>query len=488
MAKFWCFLCIITILLQVSQLAISRREQVPTPPLPVLPLPTFSQLKWQGRELIMFLHFGVNTFTDSEWGTGKENPAIFNPVGLNAHQWVTTAAEAGISLMILTAKHHDGFCLWPSKYTDHSVISSPWKNGHGDVVQDFVSAVKAHGGIDAGLYLSPWDRHDRRYGHDLQYNEYYLAQLQELLNKYGSVKEIWFDGAKGKNAKNMSYYFTDWFAMVRELQSSINIFSDAGPDVRWVGNEQGYAGNTSWSTINSTLLSIGNASIIDYLNTGDPKGTNWLPAECDVSIRKGWFWHKSESPKKLSELLEIYYNSVGRNCLMLLNVPPNSTGLISETDAHRLKEFRSAIDTIFSTNLAEKCSIKTSSQRGGKGGGFGPENVLDSDHLWTYWVPRGIDGDKKQHWIEIRVPNGRMRFNVVRIQEAIGLGQRIIRHEIFVDGKKLVEGTTVGYKRLHKLEEVHGRVVRIIIKESRGLPLISSIGLHFDPYWNPKQQ
>ncbi|XVE64124.1 hypothetical protein DITRI_Ditri07aG0076700 [Diplodiscus trichospermus] len=371
--------------------------------------------------------------------------------------------------------------LVASKYTDQSVASSPWKHGQGDVVEEFVTAVEAHGGIDAGLYLSPWDRHDPRYGHDLQYNEYYLAQLQELLSKYGSVKEIWFDGAKAKNAKNISYYFTDWFAMARELQRSINIFSDAGPDVRWVGNEQGFAGNTCWSTINTTSLSIGNASIVDYLNTGDPKGTNWLPAECDVSIRKGWFWHKSESPKKLSQLLEIYYKSVGRNCVMLLNVPPNSTGLISETDLERLKEFRSAIDRIFSTNLAEKCLIKASSQRGGKSGGFGPENVLDSDNLWTYWAPRN-DGDKKEQWIEIRVPNEGLKLNVVRIQEAIGLGQRIVRHEIYVDGKKMVDGTTVGYKRLHRLEGAHGRNVRIVIKESRGLPLISSIGLHFDPY------
>lgn len=184
MGKFWYSLCIIIIVVQLpQQLAISRPEQLPTPPLPVLPLPTFSQLKWQQRELIMFLHFGVNTFTDSEWGTGKEKPAIFNPVGLDANQWVAAAAEAGVSLMILTAKHHDGFCLWPSKYTDHSVASSPWKNGRGDVVREFVNAVKAHDGIDVGLYLSPWDRHDPRYGHDLQYNEYYLAQLQELLNK-----------------------------------------------------------------------------------------------------------------------------------------------------------------------------------------------------------------------------------------------------------------------------------------------------------------
>ncbi|KAF3433086.1 hypothetical protein FNV43_RR24188 [Rhamnella rubrinervis] len=486
MCRLWWSLWLIT-LSHPFNIALSKLEQIPTPPLPILPLPTFSQLKWQQREVIMFLHFGVNTFTDSEWGTGHENPAVFNPVGLNADQWVTTAAEAGISLMILTAKHHDGFCLWPSKYTDHSVVRSPWKNGHGDVVQELVNAAKNRG-IDVGLYLSPWDRHDPRYGHDLSYNEYYLAQLQELLNNYGSIREIWFDGAKGANAPNMSYYFTDWFSMVKELQSSINIFSDAGPDVRWVGNEKGFAGSTCWSTVNRTSLSIGNASIVEYLNTGDPNGRDWLPAECDVSIRNGWFWHRSESPKKLSQLLEIYYNSVGRNCLLLFNVPPNSTGLISEVDVHRLKEFRSAINTIFSNNLAQKCSIKASSQKGGKEAGFGPENVLDSDHLWTYWTPR--EDDEGYHWIEFRSIDKGLRFNVIRIQEAIGLGQRIKRHVIYVDGKRIAEGTTVGYKRLHRLEKgvVDAQIVRIIIKESRGVPLISSIGLHFDPFWHPNGQ
>ncbi|KDP22366.1 hypothetical protein JCGZ_26197 [Jatropha curcas] len=433
----------------------------------------------------MFLHFGVNTFTDSEWGTGHENPAIFNPVGLDANQWVNAAAGAGISLMILTAKHHDGFCLWPSKYTDHSVASSTWKNGHGDVVRELVNAAKNHAGMDVGIYLSPWDRHDSRYAHDLQYNEYYLGQMQELLTKYGKEKEIWFDGAKGSNAPNMSYYFWDWFAMVKELQSSINIFSDAGPDVRWVGNENGFASSTCWSTINRTSLSIGNASIVDYLNTGDPKGTDWVPAECDVSIRNGWFWHKAESPKKLSKLLEIYYKSVGRNCVLLLNVPPNSTGLVSDTDVQTLKEFRGAINTIFGTNLAEKCSFKVSSQRGGKEGGFGPENVVDDDHLWSYWVPR--DEEKESDWIEIRCKGG-LRFNVIRIQEAIGLGQRIKRHEIYVDGKTVAKGTTVGYKRLHRLQEVvaNGQIVKIKILEARGVPLISSIGLHYDPFWKPK--
>ncbi|KAI3843019.1 hypothetical protein MKW92_043021 [Papaver armeniacum] len=454
----------------------------PTPPLPILPLPSATQLKWQQREVIMFLHFGVNTFTNSEWGTGKEDPSIFNPTGLNASQWMDVAANSGVSLVILTAKHHDGFCLWPSQYTDHSVVSSPWKDGKGDVVQEFVAAAKIRG-IDIGLYLSPWDRHDNRYGHEREYNEYYLAQLQELLTRYGKVQEIWFDGAKGANAPNMSYYFQDWFSIVKELQGSINIFSDAGPDIRWVGDEKGYAGSTCWSPINRTALKIGEGSVLSYLNTGDPLGTDWLPAECDVSIRPGWFWHKSEKPKPLSELLNIYYNSVGRNCVLLLNVPPNTTGLVSETDIQRLGEFRKAIDTIFSVNLAEGNVIKASSQ---KGESFRPGNVFNSDHLWSYWTPK--EKSKGQHWIEILGDNkGGIKFNVVRIQEAIGLGQRVKKHEIYVDGKLIANGTTIGYKRLHRLEVgvVHAKRVKILIKESRGLPVISSIGLHFDPFWHP---
>ncbi|XP_022958355.1 putative alpha-L-fucosidase 1 [Cucurbita moschata] len=456
------------------------------PPLPILPLPSFSQLKWQQREVIMFLHFGPNTFTDSEWGTGRESPTVFNPTALDAAQWAATAAAANISLMILTAKHHDGFCLWPSKYTTHSVSRSPWKNGHGDVVKEFVDAA-APRGIDVGVYLSPWDRHDRRYSHELAYNEYYLAQLQELLNNYGNVREIWFDGAKGKNAPNMSYYFSDWFAMVKELQSSINIFSDAGPDIRWVGDENGFAGTPCWSTINRSSLAIGAEGITQYLNEGDPEGTHWVPPECDVSIRNGWFWHKSESPKSLKTLLEIYYNSVGRNCVLLFNVPPNSTGLIAQEDAHTLTQFKAAIHTIFSSNLAQNCSLRASSQRGGKESAFGPENVLDNDHLWTYWAPRGADagGD---HWIEIRSQQKQgLRFNVVRIQEAIGLGQRIKRHEIYLDGKRIVEESSVGYKRLHRIKSgvVCGEVVRVRITEARAVPLISSLGLHLDPFWDP---
>ncbi|KAK9103504.1 hypothetical protein Sjap_020758 [Stephania japonica] len=485
--KTLCFSALFSALFfQLLKLSESNREIAVTPPLPILPLPSSSQLKWQRRELIMFLHFGVNTFTDREWGTGTENPSVFNPVGLDTNQWVDAAARAGVSLMILTAKHHDGFCLWPSKYTDHSVLGSHWRSGNGDVVREFVDAAEARG-VDVGLYLSPWDRHDRRYGKEIAYNEYYLAQLQELLNRYGSVEEIWFDGAKGSNATNMTYYFQDWFSMVKELQSSINVFSDAGPDVRWVGDEKGFAASTCWSTINRTSLRIGDGSIVGYLNEGDPRGTDWLPAECDVSIRKGWFWHKSETPKPLKQLLNIYYHSVGRNCVLLLNVPPNKTGLIQDTDVQRLSEFRKAIDTIFAINLAEGNKLRASSQRGVKQGGFGAENVLDDDHLWTYWAPNeGNAGN--EHWIEVEGVGRSLSFNVVRIQEAIGLGQRVKKHEIYADGKRVAKGTTIGYKRLHRLEEgvVNASRVRFVIKDSRRLPLISSIGLHFDPFWHPK--
>ncbi|KAH9615483.1 hypothetical protein KSS87_000958 [Heliosperma pusillum] len=493
MAKVWIQLLItLNIIHSFSNAKLIKTKQLSydatPPPLPILPLPTYSQLKWQQREIIMFFHFGVNTFTNSEWGTGLETPSVFNPTGLNTSQWIDVAVQAGISLTILTAKHHDGFCLWPSKYTDHSVISSPWKDGHGDVVQEFVTSAKARG-VDVGLYLSPWDRHDGRYGHEKEYNEYYLAQLQELLKRYGNVSEIWFDGAKGTNAPNMSYYFLDWFAMVKELQGSINIFSDAGPDIRWVGNEKGFAGDTCWSIINRTSLSIGSSGIEGYLNTGDPQGTDWLPPECDVSIRPGWFWHNNETAKPLSELLQIYYNSVGRNCVLLLNVPPNSTGLISEIDIQRLTEFRTALNKIFSHNLAHDCLLEASSQRGDNtGNDFEPRNVVDDDPLWTYWAP--TEADSKNPWIEIISPNETLKFNVIMIQEAIGLGQRIKQHEIYIDGKKVVSGTTVGYKRLHWLGQdgVTAKRVRIQITESRDLPLISSVGLFYDPYLHPVEE
>ncbi|CAL5087274.1 unnamed protein product [Urochloa decumbens] len=450
------------------------------PPLPVLPIPSSSQLKWQRREVIMFFHFGMNTFTDSEWGTGTEDPSLFRPAALNATQWMDAARAAGASLVILVAKHHDGFCLWPSAYTAHSVRASPWRAGRGDVVAEFVAAARSRG-LDAGLYLSPWDRHDVRYGQEVAYNEYYEAQLHELLTGYGSVSEIWFDGAKGKNATNMTYHFQEWFQTVKQLQRSINIFSDDGPDVRWVGDEKGYAGTTCWSAVNRSAITIGEAGIEKYLNEGDPRGRDWVPPECDVSIRTGWFWHANETAKPLAQLLEIYYNSVGRNCVLLLNAPPNTTGVVEDADVARLREFGQAVETIFGTDLAAGSVARASSERGG---GFEACNVLDGRDD-TYWAPTEEDGRRNGYWIELRRPAaGRpFEFNVVRIQEHVALGQRVERHAVYVDGAPVANGTTVGHKRLHRLPRpVAGRKVRVWITARRGPPLLSAVGLHHDPF------
>uniref|UniRef100_A0A0D9XFS6 alpha-L-fucosidase n=1 Tax=Leersia perrieri TaxID=77586 RepID=A0A0D9XFS6_9ORYZ len=452
-----------------------------TAPLPMLPIPTATQLKWQRREVIMFFHFGMNTFTDREWGDGGEDPSLFDPPSLDASQWMTAAAAAGASLAVLVAKHHDGFCLWPSSLTRHSVRASPWRAGRGDVVREFAAAARS-AGIDVGIYLSPWDRHDRRYGLEVEYNEYYVSQLRELLTGYGSVSEIWFDGAKGKNAKNMTYHFEEWFQTVRQLQSSINIFSDDGPDLRWVGDENGSAGYTCWSTINRSMITIGQVGIEKYLNLGDPKGTDWVPPECDVSIRQGWFWHKNETAKPLAKLLEIYYNSVGRNCVLLLNVPPNSTGLVDEADIARLREFRAAVDAIFATDLAAGSAATACSVRGEP---FAAANVLDGRDD-TYWAPKT---SKNGYWIELRRPAAMAgeKFNVVRIEEHVALGQRVERHKVFVDGAVVVaNGTTVGHKRLHRLAHpVAGETVRVWLATRRGggaPPLLSAVGLHLDPF------
>ncbi|XP_057852656.1 alpha-L-fucosidase 1-like [Cryptomeria japonica] len=454
------------------------------PPLPVLPVPSANQLKWQQREMIMFIHFGINTFTNLEKGTGTENPQLFNPNGLDANQWATVAKEAGFSLLILTTKHHDGFCLWPSAYTNHSVKSSLWEDGKGDVVKDLSEAARAQG-LDLGVYLSPWDRFEPFYGNELQYNEFYLGQLQELLTKYGPISEVWIDRFKGDNT-TMIYHFSKWFAIVKELQIYANVFIDAGVDIRWVGNENGVAGLTSWSTINGSSSNFGQV-VKEYLNTGDPYGTNWMPPECDVSIRKGWFWHSDQEPKSLSQLLDIYYASVGRNCVLLLNVPPNTTGLISAEDVERLIEFNKAIKTIFSMDLATSASVTASSVRGPA---FSPSNVLSND-LWTYWAPKDFGSSEKSHWIELKVEEA-VEFNVVRIQETIVLGQRVMEYGIYASGGDennmmlVSNGTTIGHKKLHRLEKpVKAIRVSLVIWKFKGdVPIISSFGLHFDPFYN----
>jgi alpha-L-fucosidase len=298
----------------------------------------------------MFLHFGVNTFTDREWGDGREAPALFAPTALDARQWARVARDAGFRAMVLTAKHHDGFCLWPTATTPHSVASSPFRDGHGDVVQEFVEACRAFG-LRPGLYLSPWDRNHPTYGDSARYNDVYATQLTELLTRYGRIAEVWFDGANGEgpNGKRQVYDWPRVFSLVRRLQPYAVMFSDAGPDVRWCGNERGEAGDPNWSTVDPNAVPFPGASgpgITEALQHGDPNGSVWRPAEVDVSIRPGWFNHRAEDAKVRTgtNLVQLYSQSVGRNGKLLLNVPPATSGLLAEGDVTALADFRRLLD------------------------------------------------------------------------------------------------------------------------------------------------
>jgi alpha-L-fucosidase len=313
------------------------------------PVPTPAQLEWQRDELALFLHFGVNTFTDREWGDGKEDPQIFAPTALDARQWARAAKAAGFRMMILTAKHHDGFCLWPSSVTKHTVAASPFRGGNGDVVREFVDACRAEG-LKAGLYCSPWDRNSPVYGDSPRYNDFFCDQLTELLTRYGRIDEVWFDGANGEgpNGRKQQYDWPRFWALVRRLQPNAVMFSDAGPDVRWIGNERGSAGETNWSTMNPDAVPYPGADgpgIIAALQNGDPDGTVWRPGETDVSIRPGWFYHPAEDAKvkSVDDLVDLYFTSVGRNSKLLLNVPPTRAGLLHEIDVDRIHKLQSGV-------------------------------------------------------------------------------------------------------------------------------------------------
>jgi len=442
------------------------------PPNPVVP--SANQLAYQQMELIGFIHFGVNTYSDREWGTGKENPEIFNPTGVDAGQWARVAGQAGIKQLIITAKHHDGFCLWPSKYTDHSVKSSEWKNGSGDVLKELSEACKKEG-LKMGLYLSPWDMHEPSYG-TAAYNQYYLNQLHEILIQYGPVSEVWMDGAKGKNAKDMEYDFKSFRSLIYELQPNALIFSDAGPDIRWIGNENGIAGETNWSMIKNDGIMIGKADVA-YLNRGDPEGTRWLTGECDVSIRPGWFYHASQDNqvKSPQELVDLFYKSVGRNGTLLLNIPPDKQGLWAENDVKNLLEFRSIIDETFSINLAQGKKVNASNIRSNNDY-FSPRNITDTLNN-TYWA---TDDGIIQSWFEIDLGK-ESKFDRIMIQEPIRFGQRIseFRVDIFNKGKWEIisKGTTIGYKRLLRIVPVATGKVRLVIENANNIPAISNFGL-----------
>lgn len=450
----------------------------PNAPVPYGPVPTPDQLAWQKMEMNMFCHFGPNTFSGMEWGEGTEPEDIFNPSAMNCNQWVDVARTGGFKGIIITAKHHDGFCLWPNPVSRHTVAGSSWKSGKGDVLGELAEACKS-GGIKFGVYISPWDRYDPAYGTE-EYNEIYRKTLENVYSRYGNIFEQWFDGAngEGQNGKRQVYDWPLFHRQIRSMQPHTVMFSDIGPDCRWVGNERGEAGRTNWSRLDTEGFGPGSdAPSVDTLNTGNIFGQYWVPVEADVSLRKGWFWHSDDAPKTLQELLHIYYSSVGRNAVLLLNVPPDNRGLICKEDSLRIAEFRSALDNIFKVNLAvgaeafsEKC----------RGCGFEPDNVLDGDYD-SYWATKD---NEKSASITIGL-RGEKKFNRILLQEYVPLGQRVEAFHIEAqdsDGnwRTIADETTIGYKRIVMTEDCTSRAVRIVIDKALACPAINNVGIFFD--------
>lgn len=453
-----------------------------TPPAPVLPLPGAAHLQYYDEEMRLFVHFTVNTFTDLEWGDGTEKPSIFDPAALDTDQWAKVAKDNGFGTIILTAKHHDGFALWDSAYTDHDVAASPWRGGKGDLVAE-LAASTARFGLGLGLYLSPWDRHEPVYGDAQAYNAFYMGQLRELLSNYGPLRELWFDGAKGKDSRDMVYHFDKYWAMVEQLQPGALAFSDRGPGVRWIGNEKGFAESTNWSTFDRSQVKVGESPVKPIMREGLYNGPDWVSAECDVSIRPGWFYHAHETPKTTDELMEIYYRSVGRNCMLLLNVPPGPDGLIAPEDIAALAAFTSRRKQIFANDLLADATIEASHLRGNDPT-YGTETLRDKNRE-TYWAPD--DGVDRSQLI-ITLPNSR-QFNVIRLEEPVQLGQRIARYAIDAEQagqwREIVRGTTVGTRKLDRLKRpVTAKRLRIRLLESRDIALLSGIGLYFDAAFN----
>lgn len=424
----------------------------------------------------MFVHITVNTFTGKEVGDGTESPGIFNPEKLDARQWTGAAKSGGFRSMILTAKHHDGFCLWPTKTTEHSVRHSPWRGGKGDVVREFTDACRAEG-LGAGIYLSPWDRNSPVYGQGQAYNDFYIAQLEELLSNYGQLGEIWLDGhnGEGPNGKHQDYDWPRINATIRRLQPNAVILSDVGPDARWIGNENGSADTTCWSTIDPARPpSPGMAEpwVGETLMQGDPLGTVWRPGESDVSIRPGWFWHaeQDDQVRDGKDLMRLYFRSVGRNGKLLLNVPPTKEGLFHPNDVLALAEFDAKRTALFAKNLLGGARVKTSA-------GEHARSVAGEDSTQYWKVPSG----EREAWMQFDLSEP-IDFDVVRIEEGIELGQNIAGHrvEVWHDGgwRTVARGTTVGNVRLQHCPLTSASRVRVVIEFAYGSPVLRRLALY----------
>ncbi|MBN8587457.1 MAG: alpha-L-fucosidase [Rhodothermia bacterium] len=442
-------------------------------PKPFGPIPTKQQLAWQQLEYYAFVHFNMNTFTGVEWGDGREHPEKFNPTHFDAEQWVRIFKAAGMKGVIITAKHHDGFCLWPSAYTTHSVKRSPWRNGSGDVLRELSVAAKKYD-LKFGIYLSPWDRNAPEYGDSPMYNEMYMNQIREVLTQYGDVFEFWFDGANGEgpNGKKQVYDWPAFHATVRKYAPNAVMFSDGGPDVRWIGNEAGYAGETNWSLLRGAEVYAGYPKYHELVE-GHADGTHWIPGEVDVSIRPGWYYRASEDEKvkSVEKLREIYYDSVGRNANLLLNIPIDTRGLVHPKDSTALMGLRKRLDKDFKTNLAVDASVIGESQRGRK---YAARNVLDHDFN-SYWTTKN---EAKVGQLEVTFRRS-VTLDTILLQEYIALGQRVEKFSIEAwinnEWKTVVKGTTIGYKRILRFPEVETQKVRVKIEQARACPLISTI-------------
>ncbi len=462
-------------------LALACRAPPPPAPAPLEPLPSERQLRWHALEFNAFVHFNMNTFTDREWGEGTEDPDTFRPDELDCGQWAEVCREAGMRGIVLTAKHHDGFRLFPSRSSRHSVAASAWRAGAGDVLRELSRACREQG-LQFGVYLSPWDRNHPAYGDSPRYNEVFRAELEQVLRDYGPVFEVWFDGAcgEGPNGKRQVYDWEGYTEVVRRCQPQAVIFSDAGPDVRWVGNERGIASETNWCLLRRDEFHPGTP---DYarLTEGQEDGTHWVGAECDVSIRPGWYYHAAEDAqvKSARELLEIWHASVGRGANLLLNLPVDRRGLVHPEDRASLRGLRAALDAIYGSDLAPLGRAWATNVRSGHES-FGAAQVLDGDPS-TYWA---ADDDIRAASLVLEFP-APTPCDRIRLEEYVALGQRV--RAFTVDGRvagewrELARGTTIGVRRILRFPPVNAQALRVNVRDARACPTLSRVAVFLAP-------
>ncbi len=440
---------------------------------PVLPLPSAKQLAWQELEYYGFIHFNMNTFTNVEWGEGKEDPKLFNPTQLDCNQWARIAKASGMKGLILTAKHHDGFSLYPSKYTTHSVVKSPWRNGKGDVVRELSDACKRYG-LKLGIYLSPWDRFHPEYGTD-SYNQVYANMQKELLTQYGPIFEFWYDGANGEgpNGKKQVYDWKLFHSMVNKFQPQAVQFSDSGPDIRWVGNERGYAYEKMWSPLNRDEIYPGYPKFDDY-RQGQENGKYWVAPEVDVSIRPGWYYHPEQDDKVKSpdSLMKIYVASVGRNANLLLNIPVDTRGLIHPNDSASMIGFKQLRDKGLLNLYRSSDKIRASSSA--KGNSI--SKIVDTDKR-SFWAAEAKDSQATITY----VPQMPLRMNAILLQEPIQFGQRVKRFDVLLTDEngqeEIIAGYTIGNKRILAFRERKIKSIQVKFLDARGQVLISNFEL-----------